>query len=114
MLSPVPPFFVPPFAPGDPAGLELYEEILAAAHETNPNARIGPRQIFRLECEYRSEPFVVEVGQPERATNEPVLVILDTSPFFIYTESRGLGGSSPVYVSERVVKTVVPFEGSPG
>ena len=74
----MPSFFVPPFTPGDPAGLDRYEEVLAAAHETNPHARIGPRRIFRLECEYRSEAFVVEVGQPERAVNEPVEVILDT------------------------------------
>ncbi len=109
----MPPFYVPPFTPGDPAGLDRYEEVLAAAHETNPHARIGPRRIFRLECEYRSEAFVVEVGQPERAVNEPVEVILDTDPFFVYTESRGLGGTPPVFVGKRVVKRVVPFDDSP-
>ena len=110
----MPSFFVPPFTPGDPAGLDRYEEVLAAAHETNPHARIGPRRIFRLECEYRSEAFVVEVGQPERAVNEPVEVILDTDPFFVYTESRGLGGTPPVFVGRRVVKRVVLFDDSPG
>jgi hypothetical protein len=110
----MPPFYVPPFAPGDPAGLDVYEEILAAARETNPHADVGPRKIFRLECEYRSEPFVVEVGQLERATNEPVLAILDTDPYFVCTESRGLGGSPPVYVSQGVVKRVIPFDDAPG
>jgi hypothetical protein len=107
-LPPIVKFFVP--AASTP---EQAEEVWNATRKFAGDTMAGPigaRRIFRLSYLHKGKRLTAEVGQPEPLTGEPVVVILDSNPYLVCTQDRGVVRGTPVLVGRGAVSEVVDFD----
>ncbi|NQT80260.1 MAG: hypothetical protein HQ555_07725 [Candidatus Aminicenantes bacterium] len=71
---------------------------------------VTDRKIFRLKYEHDGKKRIAEVGKEEEATNEVVILILESNTYLVCTANRGVLRDIPLLVGKEEVRFIEDFE----
>ena len=101
-------FFVP--AVKDEADAEMVWEATKKFAEEMLGWEISERRIFSIAYQHQGKDYHVEVGKPDPRSNEPVIVILESTTYLVCTPNRGVVRGIPILVGQDKVEKTTDFE----
>ena len=78
--------------------------------EQNLQRTVSDRRIFSVAYRHNGREYYAEVGKPDPRVEETVLVILESNPFLVCTQNRGVIRGLPVLVGRDEILRIVDFD----